>query len=161
MVSSSVDRMGRQFVMIETMSSERGSVNVSAEVIPAAGDRKTAKGMNLFVDPEPARIGSLLIAVSLLAALCILDLSGRITTRLEGLQEIGIGIRNMEIHGFVIIVGYQDDGIRVGGQHGQHGADSAVAGKKLAKFAGFIDDKGLVESCLSSSSRNMTRIISE
>ena len=50
----------------------------------------------------------------------------------------------MEIHGFVIIVGYQNDGIRVGGQHGQHGADSAVAGEKLAKFAGFIDDKGLV-----------------
>ena len=50
----------------------------------------------------------------------------------------------MEIHGFVVIVGYQDDGIRVGGQHGQHGTDSAVAGEELAKFAGFIDDKGLV-----------------
>ena len=53
-----------------------GSVNVSAEVIPAAGDRKNGKGYDLFVDPEPARIGSLLIAVSLLAALCILGFIG-------------------------------------------------------------------------------------
>ena len=98
----------------------------------------------MFVDPEPARIGRFLIAVSLLAALNIFGFIGPDHYTAGGLQEIGIGIRNMEIHGFVIIVGYQDDGIRVGGQHGQHGADSAVAGKKLAKFAGFIDDKGLV-----------------
>jgi len=31
MVSSSVDRMGRQFVMMETMSSERGAAFMSAQ----------------------------------------------------------------------------------------------------------------------------------
>ena len=67
----------------------------------------------------------------------------------------------MEIHGFVIIVGYQDDGIRVEDSMDSMELIPLLLVKSWQNLRVSLITKAWLRAASSSSSRNMTRIISE